>query len=337
MLSRTAQSMYRLGRHIEHAENITRLLDVTHRMSLESTLYSDVDVWSPLIAVTRSEEAYLAQYDSLEQAHVYSFLLLSQDYSGSVLSALRAAREEARTMRERISEEMWAHLNGMYLEMQRPPTVSQVLAQGSAAFNTRIQIFCNAFHGLTDNTMVRAVSWNFLRLGRFYERAVMTCRILEVKHHLLDAGPTGTVAALDLHQWEALLRSVSGYEAYRRLYRARIVPSRVMELLVCDDRFPRSVHYCLWQMQVALENLLTEGKNNPVLAALMRQALKLVQQEAVRDGILHQGLAAEMGTLQAALQAVADCIHETYFDVLTVVAADGVARKIAMQQPQQQQ
>ena len=338
MLSRLAERMYRLGRYVEHAENLTRLLDVNHRMSLELNLFSDLDVWSPMIAVTRAEKRFAETFEEVNEANVYQFLVLSEDNPHSVVSCIRAAREEARTMRERISEEMWRSLNEMYLTLRDIDDLTDLTPVGNSAFNARVQQFCNAFHGLTDNTMVRSESWNFLRLGRFIERAVMTCRILEVKHHLVPPrGSADQAASVDLHQWEALLRSVSGYEAYRRLFRARIVPPRVIDLLVTNPRFPRSVRYSLGQLHAALTNLANQSPVSRELSQSVERLINDLDEGVVGERILRRGLKPEMAAWEHQIRIGEALISQTFFDVLTVFAPDGRERTIAMQHPQQQQ
>ncbi len=337
MLSRSAERMYRLGRYVEHAEDVTRLIDVNHRVSLEQKYLSDMDLWTPVLAATRTEAPFGELYDQVNEQNVYEFLLLSDANPDSVVSCIRNAREAARGMRDRISEEMWMHLNQAYLDFQSPPSVNTVLAQGSGVFNTQILLFCNTFHGLTDNTMVRAVSWNFLRLGRFFQRALMTLRILEIKHHILLPETAESDMPLDIHQWEALLRSVSGYEAYRRLFRARIKPARVIDLLIANPRFPRSVNYCLGQMRQALDNLAHEGTAHRELNHAVDAFLDDIHEGAMGDRILSLGLKEQVHELQHRMLDIDALLHQSYFDLLTVMSEDGQARKIAMQVPQQQQ
>ena len=337
MLSRNAERMYCLGRYVEHAENVARIINVNSRISLEQKYFSDIDVWSPMIAATRSEKLFGELYSEVNEANVCEFLLLSEENPDSVVSCIRSAREQARTMRDRISEEMWTHLNRMYLDFQNPPTVAQVLAEGSDAFNDRILLFCNTFHGLADNTMVRAESWNFLRLGRFFQRALMTLRIVEIKSHILLPETQESEVPLDLYQWEALMRSVSGYEAYRRLFRARIIPAQVVDLLVANERFPRSLHYCLKQIRSALENLGHAASPHEELNVAVDTFLGELHEGFIGKHILQNGLKKEITSLQHRILSIDALLNCTYFDLQTVLSEDGLMRTIAMQQPQQQQ
>lgn len=292
MLSRIARGMYELGKRVESAENITRILDVNHSMSLEVDYFSDLDVWSPILSITSSRELFDDLYDEITEANVYDFLILSEDNPNSVNVSLRLAREYARTMRERISEEMWEHLNRMHLEMQELE-IKEILRKGSDYFNQRIQSFCNAFHGFADNTMVHGEAWQFLKLGRNLERAAMTSRMLAIKYHILlpDAGEVGR--PLDLHQWQALLRSVSGYEAYRRLYRARIAPVQVVNLMLFDPRFPRSLRFCINNARDCLHGIGIHTETQRNFYALVANFLKELESDT-GTRVLAEGLKQNM-------------------------------------------
>lgn len=334
MLSRTARNMYQLGRLVEHAENITRILDVNHRMSLETSYFSDLDVWSPIIAITRSEESFGQLHEEVTETNVYNFLLLSRENPNSALSCIESAREIARTVREHISEEMWVHLNGMYWTL-RESSIDQAMDLQSNSFNHQIRMFCNAFHGLVANTMVHGNSWQFLRLGRFLDCALMTSRILEIKYHLLLPSADEVGRPLDLHQWQALLRSVSGFEAYRRLYKAKIVPHLVVRLLLINPTFPRSVHFCLIESLDALKGI---GATNQEQFELRREAATFA--DDLRSGVTEEEIGKLpikelLENIQQRCEGIAARVESSYFDRLSVVDDRGRQHRMSVQMPQQ--
>lgn len=335
MLSRIARGMYELGRRIESAENVTRILDVNYRMSLELDYFSDLDVWSPMLAITGSRAKFDELYDELNEENVYDFLLLCEDNPNSVIVSLRLAREYARTMRERISEEMWEHLNRMHLEMQSL-TLSEVQHKGSYYFNQRIQSFCNAFHGFADNTMVHGEAWQFLRLGRNLERAAMTGRILGIKYHMLLPDPAEVGRPLDLHQWQALLRSVSGYEAYRRLYRARIAPEKVVNLILFDPRFPRSLRFCISHVRDGLRGIGAHTDGQRSLFALVANFLEELQ-EGHGSQVLEEGLQSHIEYIEQRCSQIHQKLIESYLDPLIILDAYGRDMPMGFQAQQQQQ
>ena len=169
MLSRIARNVYELGQQIERAENIARILDVNRRMSLEHRYFSELDVWSPMLAITRSREAFDERFDEVTQRRVMEFLISEPGHPYSIRACLAHAREQARTVREHISEEMWLYLNKMYNDIERAGKMND-----RSAFLTEVRQFCSAFHGLVDNTMSHGEAWHFLRLGVALERAQMT-------------------------------------------------------------------------------------------------------------------------------------------------------------------
>jgi len=336
MLSRLAHDMYHLGKHIERAENVTRILDVNHRMSLETDYFSELDVWSPILNITRSHALFRSIYSNINEENIYDFLLFSSENPDSVLTRIRAAREAARTMREHISEEMWFHLNGMYLEF-RDTRSNQMLSAGSTAFNQRIQVFCNGFHGLADNTMVHAHAWQFLQLGAFMERAIMSCRILEIKYHILLPGPEEVGRPLDLHQWQALLRSVSGYGAYRRMYKAKIRPDQVVNLIIFNRSFPRSVHYCIEQVRDGLKALgaKSQGKNSVYVQAA--NFLDDLRGGATGELILREGLQQYLEAIQQRCMNLEKQMFEQWFDLLVIMERGDGELPAGRQMQQQQQ
>ncbi len=334
MLSRAAHRMYCLGRYVEQAENTARILDVNHRMSLELAYFSDLDAWSPMLAITRSGQRFERLYGNISEKNVYEFFLLSAENPHSVLSCIQTARETARIMREYISEEMWEHLNRVYLELQ-DITLQDVMGRESNTFNLRIKTFCNAFHGLADNTMVHDQSWKFLRLGRLIKRALMTARILEIKYHLLLPDVSEVGRPLDLHQWQALLRSASAFEAYRHLYKAKIVPGQVVRLLLLNPGFPRSVHYCMRKTREALQGIKASNQEQYDLYRNVEIFL-----DDLRGGVMEKQL-VDTGLKQNIEQTMDRCmeidrqLHRCYFETLSAIDESGRQHKISIQQPQQ--
>jgi uncharacterized alpha-E superfamily protein len=332
MLSRIGRNIYELGQQIERAENIARILDVNRRMSLEQDYFSELDVWSPMLAITRSREAFDAIHPEPTEEYVMAFLIadISQPYS--IASCLNHAREMARTVRERISEEMWLYLNKMYLASQRPG-----ITDAPDVFLGRVRQFCSAFHGLVDNTMTHGLSWNFMRLGVGLERAQMTTRILEIKYHLLLPSLDEVGKPLDYHQWQSLLRSVSGYEAYRRQYQARIDPAMVLRLLNLDPRFPRSVHFSIRQVVDALKGIGAVNRTQYTLLRETEYFLDDLRGGAALEQMKTMVLKDYLESVQQRCDRIAKMIDESYFNSITVTLNDENRNLISIQIPQQQQ
>ena len=333
MLSRIARNIYVLGQQIERAENIARILDVNRRMSLEQGYFSELDVWSPMLAITRSRKAFRkAKFNEVTEQNVMEFLISDPSNPFSIKTCLNQAREMARTVRERISEEMWLYLNKMYQDTQKAGNTDN-----HVEFLVNVRQFCSAFHGLVDNTMSHGESWNFLRLGIGLERARMTTRILEIKYHLLLPNADEIGKPLDYHQWQALLRSVSGYEAYRRQYRARINPTMVLRLLNLDPRFPRSVHFSIEQVAKALRGIGTVNQTQYKLLRETEYFLDDLRGGAAEEDMLSMELKEYLESIEKRCDTIGKMINESFFNSVTVTLSDANKNLLTVQIPQQQQ
>jgi uncharacterized alpha-E superfamily protein len=308
MLSRIAQGMYRIGQSVERAENVARILEVNHMMHLHARAAAGADMWSPIF------ESFGVDVDEPSEENLYASLVLSQTDCYSVSHCIASAREEARTLRECISEEMWAHLNRHFLGLGEV-SFAGILEQGRSEFNREIETFCDAFHGLADNTMIHGPEYHFLRTGKFLERAAMTCRAMEIKYKALLRNPQEEGRPLDYHQWQALLRSVSGYGPYRRAYNARIVPAQVLELLIGSPLFPRSIRYCMRQVADSLRSV---DCGNPAQARVRMDVAEFIEDVAGFDGrefVMLGGIPGAIHALRVRCGTVADGIRQAYFEL----------------------
>jgi uncharacterized alpha-E superfamily protein len=241
LLSRVADSVYWMGRYMERAENVARFIGVNLSLQLDLPL-DPAQQWQPLIDTSGDTELFQKRYGRATQDNVVQFLAYDAENPNSIYSCLIAARENARSVRETISSEMWAQVNSMYLqfqsqrEMPDPEWLPEVFHG--------IRLGCHLFQGLTDATMTHNEAWHFVRLGRKMERADKTSRILDVKYFMLLPSLSDVGTPFDDIQWSAVLRSVSGFEMYRKKY-GRVTPRDIVEFLVLDREFPRSIHYCI--------------------------------------------------------------------------------------------
>ncbi len=259
MLSRVANSLYWISRHVERAENTARMLDVTYRMSLlpYRVLESGqawAEPWALPLVISGLATAYYERYPgALSPNRVLRYMVLDPLNPSSIYSCIHAARENARTVRGAITSEMYEDLNALWLSL-RVRDFESIAAEGISEFFDYIKMQSHQFRGVTVGTMLRDESYHFMRLGTFIERADNTARILDVKYHTLLPSVGDVGGAVDYYQWGALLRSVSAFDAYRKIYRDVITPLRVIELLVLRDDVPRSLHVCMNEIY----NILTE-------------------------------------------------------------------------------
>ena len=249
MLARAANNLYWMSRHIERAENTARMLDVTYRMSLLPYRVLEegqewADPWALPLVITGRATAYYQRNPEITPDNMLQFMVLDPANPSSIYSCIQAARENARSVRGVITSEMYEDLNDVWLKM-RNFDYPQIETHGISEFFDWVKLQSHQFRGVTFGTMLRDEGYHFIRLGTFMERADNTARILDVKYHTLLPSVSDVGGAVDYYQWSALLRSVSAFDSYRKVYRDVITPMKVAELLILRDDVPRSLHACM--------------------------------------------------------------------------------------------
>ena len=255
MLSRTADHLYWMARYIERAENMARVLDVTYSMSLvPNAAQSEAALWLPALEISGNVENYESDYEAANAADVIHYLALDIDNPSSIYNALRNARENARAVRVAMTSETWENINALWLEFDqfRGANLSE---GGLREFCDWVKARSHLFRGVCFGTMLRDDAFSFVRLGTFIERADNTARLLDVKYHLLLPDEEEVGGAVDYYEWSAVLRSVSAFQAYQKIFSDTIEPWRVAELLVLRRDMPRSLHACLDEITPILEQL----------------------------------------------------------------------------------
>ncbi|MGH7966309.1 MAG: alpha-E domain-containing protein [Candidatus Binatia bacterium] len=311
MLSRVADSLHWMSRYIERAENVARFIDVNLHMMLDLPTGA-AEQWAPLVITTGDDRLFAERYGTATRENVIQFLTFDKENPNSICSCLRAARESARSVREIISSEMWEQVNTFYL-MVNAGAVRDRVRDAPYDFFREIKMASHLFEGLTNATMSHGEGWHFCRLGRSLERADKTSRILDVKYFILLPSATDIGTPFDDIQWAAVLRSTSAFEMYRKRHH-HIVPDRIVDFLLLDREFPRSIHYCLLKADESLHAISGTPVGtfrNPAEQHLgqLRAELTYTQvQEVIAEG-LHEFLDA----LQSKLNLVGDAIYATFF------------------------
>ncbi len=245
MLSRTASMLYWMSRYVERAENNARILDVAYRMSL---LTKDPDLqdqeWFAPLNITGTLFPFSGRHSLVCAKEVLHFMALDPENPASIYSCAKQARENARAVRGTITSEMWEVLNSTWLEMQNMDE-DRMYARGASSFFDWVKERSHLFRGVTFGTIRRDDAFQFHRLGTYIERADNTARMIDAKYHILLPSVKDVGGAVDYYQWSAVLRSVSAFESYRKVYRDVITPLRIAELLILRDDIPRSLHFCM--------------------------------------------------------------------------------------------
>ena len=291
MLSRSAEDLYWMARYMERAENIARVLDVSNRMSVLPTSESSLSLhWRPALEIGPDPSAYFEHYGEPDARGVITYMALDSRNPSSICSCIKAARENARAERSQISTEMWESLNDTWLEVQALD-MAGLGSWGYRKFFDWIKERCHLVRGVTLGTLLQDDGFQFGRLGYYVERADNTARILDVKYHVLLPPSSAVGGAVDYYQWGALLRSVSALAAYRKVYRDVITPARVAELLILNERLPRSLHACHHMITETLE-VLTSGRKLECrrLAGEIHASLKFGRVEEIFEKGLHEFL-----------------------------------------------
>ncbi len=311
MLSRVADSIYWMCRYVERAENIARFIDVNLHMLLDVPTAREHQ-WVPLISVTGDREAFSQRYDSAGQANVVRFLTFDRQNPNSIFSSMWQARENARSVREVISSEMWEQINRSYLMLKDADATARIV-EDPAGFLSHFKKACHLFSGTMDATMTHSEGWHFGRMGKLIERADKTSRILDVKYFMLLPLVDYVGSPYDTLQWTALLKSASAFEMYRKQHRA-ITPEGVADFLILDCDFPRSIHYCIIKAEESLHDVTDTPLGEFTNRAEQRLGRLSGELNYADIGeIIAGGLHEYLDNLQARLNDVGSAIHETFF------------------------
>ncbi len=315
MLSRVASSVYWISRYVERAENLARFIDVTFSFILDSP--SNVrEQWQPLISTTADDAIFEERYGTASRENAIRFLAFDSQYHNSILSCLRIARENARSIREAISTEMWEQLNSFYHSLMAATRHPGIL-DSPQDFCQEVRSASQLFKGVTDATMSHGEGWHFARLGRMLERADKTSRILDVKYYMLLPTISDVGTPTDDLQWSAVLRSVSGFEMFRKRH-GIITPHRIVGFLVLDRLFPRAIMHCIDSANQSLHAIVGSPEDtfwNPAEKELGQLRSALAYSDT--NEILRHGLHEFLDSLQVRINQVGDAIFQTFFAVET--------------------
>jgi uncharacterized alpha-E superfamily protein len=312
MLSRVAESIYWMSRYLERAENVARFVDVNLQLMLDAPLGQDQQ-WAPLVATTGDHAGFTKHYGEATQQSVIRFLAFDPENPNSILSCLRGARENARTVREIISTEMWVQLNTFYLMVNEAATSGKGMHMPHE-FCTEVRNASHLFNGVSAATMTHGEAWHFgPMLGRMLERADKTSRILDVKYFILLRSVEDVGTPFDDIQWAAVLRSASAFEMYRKKH-GRLSPRAVVEFLLLDREFPRAIHFCLLAAQDALHAIsgTPAGTFRNPPEKYLGQLCSDLSFTSV-DEIIKSGLHEYLDDLQTKMNQVGAGIYETFF------------------------
>ncbi|MGN6233456.1 MAG: alpha-E domain-containing protein [Trinickia sp.] len=313
MLSRTADHLFWMARYTERAENTARMLDANYQLALvpQSDEYAALG-WRAMLSISELAGLYAAAHPSMASRDVIAFMSSDRDNLSSIINCLRAARENARAVRGSITTELWETINTTWLDAQRM-LADGVLERDPCEFFEWVKFRSHLSRGVQLGTMLRDEAFYFMRLGTFLERADNTARILDVKYEMLEqrggALAQPLAQSLDYYHWAAVLRSVSGFEVYRKVYRDVIVPERVANLLILFVNWPRSLAASLDE----LRQIITQVRNaRSALAEAMAAQLHAHVCASPIGDILRGGLHAWLTDFLVRINELGSCISRDF-------------------------
>lgn len=313
MLSRVANSIYWMCSYIERAENYARIMNVN--LSLTMDLPPGVtEQWQPLVYVTGDKDLFEKSYKDYSKANVIEFMTFDRNNPNSILNCLTNARENARSIREIISSEMWRQINDLNLAVQDVTRLS-LSDENLEEFYRQIKLGSHLFEGITDVTMSHNEAWHFASIGRLLERADKTDRILDMKYFFLLPKVEDVGTPIDYLQWSALLKSASAYEAYRKHY-GKLDYRLIVEFLIFNRDFPRSVHFCVNEANQSLHHI----SGTPISTfnnSAEKELGKIISQLYFNDidDVFHYGLHEYLDDFQIKLNVLGSAIYETFFSM----------------------
>jgi len=337
MLSRVANSLYWMSRYLERAENTARLVDVNLQLLLD---YPALDqgalagYWMPIVQSAGDEELFARLYKRTSAETVTEFLVFQTENGNSILSSVNQARENARMVRDQITVEFWEELNRLYLFL-RTPKARKMLRSSPVELFQEIKASSLHLQGLTNATVVRNEGWNFVQAGKFLERADKTSRIIDVRHASFpERGAPGSTTQADALAWAAVLRSCSAWDAYKSTHGAEVLPAHVAEFLLLSPDFPRSVRFCVDQVNAALRRIsgVSEGRFCNDAEKLSGRLLAELQFGTAAE-IFEVGLHTYIDVLQIKLNSVGGALFQAYI----FQAFDAPDEEDLQQQEEQQQ
>ncbi|MFN9721329.1 MAG: alpha-E domain-containing protein [Planctomycetota bacterium] len=314
MLCRVADSLFWMSRYLERAENQARFIDVTLNIAL-GYRGSEENLWSSLIHAGGDVDVFEKHYSVPSRQNVLRYLLFDRNNLNSVVNCLAFARENARSIRENLTSSLWEAINRFYLKVRSSAADADRVLNQPHPFLEQIKRLAHQVSGVASATWSHGEAWNFSSMGTLLERADKTSRILDVKYFVLLPTPTQIGSQVDVVQWAALLESTSALQTYRRTH-GRIVPVNVVDFLILNPSFPRSLRFCVHEADTCLRaisgSLLHENRN-----AAEEQLGELNQDldQASGKEIVANGLHQFVDDFQSRLNHIGMAISDTFFQV----------------------
>ncbi len=346
MLSRVANTLYWMMRYVERADNLARLIDVNEQLlldfeSLDSERLSGF--WQPIILSTGDESAFSKLYDEASSDNVISFLTEDTRNPNSIFSCIHYARENARTIRDQISDELWEEINALYL-FTKSDEALKLLADNPPRFYEKVRRSSMTVLGISASTTARDSIWDFKTLGRYIERADKTTRFLDIATYFPKGAMGIDLSSPGVLHWSAILSSCGAMGAFRATG-LEINARTVMEFLIFSPDFPRSVRYCISKINATLHRI-SGASHGTFSSEAERETGKMLASLSFGDpaDVLEIGLHNFLDDIQATLNKIAEEVFATYVllsdsidEIPNASAPSRISPPVRTKQPLQQQ
>ena len=309
MLGKTAGGLYWMFRSLERAENTARLIEAGFRIALTRSTSAEAE-WKSVIVTSAAQAAYEVRHDRYDSENVVDFLLRDTDNPSSVLSVIKAARDNARLVRTAITTEVWSSVNETWMvltQLLKDPIPQPELPAVLATIRQQSAVVRGALHG----TMLRNDIYDFCRLGTFSERMDSTARVIDVKYYSLLPSPSFVGSKLDNVQWETILRSVSAHRSFRWAVEDEFTAPTIANFLILDSRMPRSLRFSAGKI---VDNLGFLGMDDtaPKPSLIMAQDLYARLKDRDIGSIFEEGLHEFLVSILEDNQAIGLQIEQDY-------------------------
>ena len=305
LLSRYAACIVWLARYMERIENLARILDVTETFARDDR---DARNWLSIVQINADEKRFFAKYPQATAEAISRFYVLDRDNPTSIASAIACAHENARTVRPLISTEMWSQINVFY-NWVRQLGESDIAPWRISSLCAALKESCQLHSGITEGTFFRDQGWSFYAMGKYLERADQITRLVDIKYHTLLPSVQAVGSALDVSQWNALLRAGAGYHAFRRVCPRGMTPTAVVGFLLLNNSFPRSLVLCVQQVEWYLTQLR-------VRYGLRGGTRALEHFDALRSALIDQSIEQIIGSgLHEFLDWVQQQLNRVYAEI----------------------
>jgi uncharacterized alpha-E superfamily protein len=308
MLSRVADSLYWMSRYMERSDGILRMLKMNYASSQDDFIEFS---WEPVLRIFTYLEEEEAAAMANQSREVLQFMVTDRENPNSVMNIVTQARENARSVQDHISKELWQCLNDFYHVIRDEELVHKLNREDPITVLDEINKHCLLFYGTADITMARGEGNAFMNIGKYLERGIQSADILNVKFSMMGDDIDKTA---DITYWKYLLLSIAGYQLYLKTYRTGFEARNVIEQIVLNSQFPRSVSYSISRLHIYFKRLKSErNAANFNQIDFMIGKLESKVQYSTPEAIMEQNLHRYLSDITSQLNAIGSALDEKIF------------------------